>query len=78
MHVTHKDGSNSEFTGLEDTVRHGQSVRDERRLLELDAVELQSRRIRHRERDTGLILFEISFGGAGRTLHDDELEASKP
>ena len=72
--VTHEDGRNSQFTGLEDTVRHRQSVRDKRRLVEFDAVELQSRRIRHRQRDAGLILFEISLGDTGRTLHDDELE----
>ena len=58
-------------------MRHRYSVRDKRRLIQFDAIELQSRRIRHRQRDAGLILFEISFGGTGRTLNDDKPEVFK-
>jgi len=77
MHVAHEDGPDSQFAGLEDPVRRRRSVRDKRRLTKPDAIELQSRRICHRERDAGLILFEISLGGAGRTLYDDKPEVFK-
>lgn len=77
MRITHEDGANSQFTGLEDMVRYRQSVGDERWLIQRNAIELESRRIRHRQRDAGLTLLEISFGDAGRPLHDDEPEVFK-